>query len=62
MKTVSNLLVLSFGLKCLIMFCMKEGSLADGLFLLATVIYFFTMVDLKLPQDEGPTGLSRRDK
>lgn len=52
MKGISNGLVVLFGMKCIYQFAIKEGSLADGIFLIAIVLYLFTMVDLKLPQDE----------
>jgi hypothetical protein len=52
MKKFSNVLVVLFGCKCLYQFIIKDGTIADGLFLIAVTVYLFTLLDLKLPQDE----------
>lgn len=52
MKVLSNGLVVLFGGKCLVNFMIGEGTIADGLFLIAVVVYCFTLLDLKLPVDK----------
>jgi len=52
MKKISNILLITYGLKCLWAFIQKDATIFDGAFFIAVVMYFAVKIDIALPVDQ----------